>query len=137
MISLAYAKGPSVTVTFPLERRTRAPSAVGPSPPPPIMLPALLASSLSLSMASISSLGGWPKRSADLTIIMNFMVTSPLLVGARSPHGVSRDKKLAPLIRRTKLREIGQGTSTSISFLPPPHPICLPHISAKARPPLH
>src|SRR5713101_1289038 len=44
------------------------------------MLPALLASWLSLSMASISSLGGWPKRSADLTIIMNFMVTSPLLL---------------------------------------------------------
>jgi hypothetical protein len=31
-----------------------------------------------LSMASINSLGGKPERSADLTIIMNFMVTSPL-----------------------------------------------------------
>src|ERR1700687_5372490 len=28
-------------------------------------------------MASINSLGGGPERSADLTIIMNFIVTSP------------------------------------------------------------
>src|SRR5579864_4240002 len=127
MISLASAKGPSVTVTFPLERRTRAPSAVGPSPPPPIMLPVLLASSLSLSMASISSLGGWPKRSADLTIIMNFMVTSPLLVGARSPHGVNRDKKpssVDTLLRQTKLREIGRDTSRSIRVLQPHRRSC-------------
>src|SRR5258707_13128660 len=42
--SLASVKGPSITVTLPSERRTRAPNAVGPSPPPPIIVPAFAAS---------------------------------------------------------------------------------------------
>src|SRR6266849_3835779 len=93
-ISLASVKGPSVTVTLPPESRTRAPSAVGPSPPPPSMEPFLLASSLSFEMASINSLGGGPERSADLTIIMNFIILSPLWwEPGFHTASVSRDKK--------------------------------------------
>src|SRR6266852_176485 len=75
--SLASVKGPSITETFPPESRTRAPSAVGPSPPLPTIVPAFSASWLRLPMASINSLGGKPDLSADLTIIMNRMVISP------------------------------------------------------------
>src|ERR1700687_5196448 len=73
-ISLASVKGPSITETFPPESRTRAPSAVGPSPPLPIIVPVFSASWLSLAIASINSLGGNPDLSADLTIIMNRIV---------------------------------------------------------------
>src|SRR5438128_3493645 len=90
--SLASLKGPSVTVTFPPESRTRAPSAVGPSPPPPIMVPAWAASSLSFAMASISALGGGPDLSADLTIIMNRIFRSPFsfALGAEFPDDFGR-----------------------------------------------
>src|ERR1700730_1272713 len=78
IISLASVKGPSTTAIFPPESRTRAPAAVGPSPPPPsIVLPASWAI---LSMASISAWGGRPDFSLDLTIIMNFIVTSPFIL---------------------------------------------------------
>src|SRR5215469_17274324 len=70
MTSLASVKGPSITLTLPPESRTRAPCAVGPSPPPPIMVPAFVASLASASMASINSLGGGPCFSACLTNIM-------------------------------------------------------------------
>src|ERR1700704_240903 len=75
MTSLASVKGPSVTVTFPPESRTRAPSAVGPSPPFPIIVPFLASSSLRMVIASISSLGGRPCFSSCLTIIINFIVS--------------------------------------------------------------
>src|SRR5713101_2722305 len=85
-------KGPSVTVTFPPESRTRAPSAVGPSPPLPSIVPALVSSSASFAIASISCLGGGPCFSACLTIIMNRIVISPLgfEVGAGHPDGFDR-----------------------------------------------
>src|SRR6266700_7104168 len=79
--SLASVNGPSITVTFPPESRTRVPVAVGRSPPLPIIVPALTAASLSFPMASINGLGGKPKFSADLTIIMNRIVTSPCVLG--------------------------------------------------------
>src|SRR5712664_4416385 len=79
--SLASVKGPSVTVSFPPESRTRVPVAVGRSPPLPSIVPALTASSLSFPMASINSLGGKPHFSADLTIIMNRMVVAPCGLG--------------------------------------------------------
>src|SRR5260370_2212360 len=79
--SLAWVNGPSITVTFPPESRTRVPVAVGRRPPLPIIVPALTASSLSFPMASINGLGGKPKFSADLTIIMNRIVTSPCVLG--------------------------------------------------------
>src|SRR6516164_4680704 len=87
MISLASVKGPSTTVTCPLESRTRLPVSVGLSPPLPSMVPTLTASSLSLPMASINSFGGKPYPSLCLTIIMNFIVTSPFLfeLGSRFP----------------------------------------------------
>src|SRR5215472_3932837 len=70
MTSLASVKGPSITLTLPPESRTRAPCAVGPSPPPPIIVPAFVASLASASMASINSFGGGPCFSACLTNIM-------------------------------------------------------------------
>src|SRR5579864_9067675 len=74
-------KGPSVTVTFPTESRTRAPSSVGASPPLPSIVPALVSSSASFAIASISCLGGGPCFSACLTIIMNLIAKSPLGFG--------------------------------------------------------
>src|SRR6266576_3269481 len=73
---------PSIAVTCPRQRRTRVLTAVGASPPLATMVPALTASSLSFPMASISSLGGWPKFSACLTSIMNRIVRSPFAIGS-------------------------------------------------------
>src|SRR5277367_527672 len=78
MTSLASVNGPSVTVTCPPERRTRAPCAVGVSPPLPSMVPACTASAESFAIASINGCGRNPCPSLCLTIIMNFMVVSPL-----------------------------------------------------------
>src|ERR1700730_6008614 len=85
MTSLASVKGPSVTVTFPPKSRTRAPCAVGASPPLPSIVPALSASSLSFAMASMSDLGGGPWFSGCLTIIMNRIFRTPLVFGLRAP----------------------------------------------------
>src|SRR6266849_5069182 len=76
--SLASVKGPSVVVSCPRETRMRVLIDVGASPPLAIIVPFLLASSPSLAMASISSLGGAAIFSADLTSIMNRIAT-PLL----------------------------------------------------------
>src|SRR5882724_8501455 len=82
--SLASVKGPSIAVTCPRERRMRVLAAVGESPPLSRIVPALTASSLSFAIASISSLGGAPLFSADLTSIMNRMVISPLSLASES-----------------------------------------------------
>src|SRR6267154_1700268 len=76
--SLASVKGPSIAVTCPRESRTRVLLAVGASPPLATIVPALTASSPSFAIASMNSLGGGPKFSACLTIIMNCIGT-PLL----------------------------------------------------------
>src|SRR6267143_413954 len=80
--SLASVKGPSFTMSLPPETRTLVPLADGRRPPLPSIVPALTASSLSFPMASINSLGGKPHFSADLTIIMNRIVTPLLCVFA-------------------------------------------------------
>src|SRR5882762_9926119 len=67
-------------MSLPPETRTLVPLADGRRPPLPSIVPALTASSLSFPMASINSLGGKPHFSADLTIIMNRIVTPPLCV---------------------------------------------------------
>src|SRR5207237_1070851 len=54
--------------------RTRAPLSVGPSPPPPIIVPAFVAACPSLSISSINAFGGNPHPSFDFTIIMNFIL---------------------------------------------------------------
>src|SRR5712692_9048907 len=77
MTSLASVKGPSVTVSCPLEIRTRVLCAVGARPPFPSIVPSLTASSAMMLIASMSSLGGGPEFSACLTNIMNFIVISP------------------------------------------------------------
>src|SRR6266404_6782028 len=77
MTSLASVNGPSVTVSRPLEIRTRVLCAVGARPPLPSIEPSLTASSAMMLIASISSLGGGPEFSACLTNIMNFIVISP------------------------------------------------------------
>src|SRR5216684_371051 len=88
--SLASVKGPSTVVTCPRERRTRVLAAVGESPPLSRIVPALTASSLSFAIASISSLGGAPLFSADLTSIMNRIVISPLSLGSETNFLASR-----------------------------------------------
>src|SRR5258705_3828894 len=75
--SLVSAKGPSITVTFPLASRTRLLIAVGASPPASNILPPFDASSLSFAMASINFGGGGPEFSACLTRVMNRILTSP------------------------------------------------------------
>src|SRR5947207_15202898 len=74
---LGLGERPSVTLICPPESRTRVLCAVGASPPLPRMVPALTASSLSIAMASMNSLGGGPDFSACLTNIMNRIVISP------------------------------------------------------------
>src|SRR5205807_6943860 len=75
--SFASVKGPSVTVTFPLELRTRAPSALGRQPSVANSQPALKPSSTSLPILAISSCEGGTPRSADLYILRNRMIVSP------------------------------------------------------------
>src|SRR5580658_1685369 len=80
IISLASVNGPSVTLIRPPESRTLTPAAVGSSPPLPSSVPFLIASSDSLPMASINSLGGMPSASLCFTIIMYRIVTSPCVL---------------------------------------------------------
>src|SRR5277367_5456497 len=80
IISLASVNGPSITVTRPPESRTLAPAAVGSSPPLPSSVPALIASSVSLPIASINSFGGMPCASLCFTIIMYRIVKSPYVL---------------------------------------------------------
>src|ERR1700692_3156962 len=74
--SLASEKGPSVTVSLPPVSRSRAPAALGMRPPVSTNTPALVASSPSLSIASISAFGGGPSGefSVVLTMFMNRIV---------------------------------------------------------------
>src|SRR5919198_2206984 len=53
-ISFASVKGPSVTVNLPLDRRTRAPTAVGRQPSVASNQPAFIPSSISLPIVAIS-----------------------------------------------------------------------------------
>src|SRR5258708_1042368 len=76
MSSFVSANGPSVTVRFEPENRTRAPRELGVSPPPTTMIPALINSSLNLPMAENISGGGISPASDAfdaLTITMTFM----------------------------------------------------------------
>src|SRR5262249_37681756 len=93
------------------DRTTRAPAVLGISPPMPTIAPALVASSLSLPMASMSSFGGGLDRSfsADLTRVMNRIVASPSVQagwsdGNRSKVSLHRkDERVAGRpTRRTK-----------------------------------
>ena len=52
MSSFVSGNGPSVTVRFEPENRTRAPRELGVSPVPSSMIPALINSSMNLSMAA-------------------------------------------------------------------------------------
>src|SRR6267154_169556 len=113
--SLASVKGPSIAVTCPRESRTRVLLAVGASPQLATIVPALTASSPSFAIASMNSLGGGPKFSACLTIIMNCIET-PLqcvLFCASELHfrgGFDREGNPALLLPRTQPHEIDRGT---------------------------
>src|SRR5690606_31342105 len=74
----ASVKGPSTTVSFPPERRTCAPIALGRSPPVVTSRPVLVSSSLSFPIASMRPCGGGPELSADLTSVMKRIVVSPV-----------------------------------------------------------
>src|ERR1700723_47159 len=130
MTSLASAKGPSVTITFPPETRTRAPSAVGPSPPLPSIVPAFVSSSAAFAIASISSLGGGPCFSVCLTIIMNRIVRSPLLVLVGKPifRAVSTGRNWPLYMRRTVVGKI----DTEYEFFAPQLALLRGHLSAHA-----
>src|ERR1700745_1813394 len=71
--SLASVKGPSVTLIFPSERRTRAPRALGKQPSVATSQPALKPSSMSLPILDISSCEGGVFLSTDLYKLRNFM----------------------------------------------------------------
>src|SRR5258708_24683145 len=89
-ISLASVNGPSIALISPPESRTRAPAAVGFSAPPPWNAPDLVASSLSLFIASRNSLGGCIEVSACLTNIINRMFH--LLFGFTATTYTSNEK---------------------------------------------
>src|SRR5262249_49212629 len=65
-ISLDSVKGPSVTVTLPSDRRTRAPSSDGRQPSVPSSQPAFMPSSINLPIVAISSGVGGLFRSTVL-----------------------------------------------------------------------
>src|SRR5215472_3738057 len=109
MISLASVNGPSVTVTLPPESRTRAPSAVGPRPPLPIIVPVFVSSSASLLIASINSLGGGPCLSACLTIIMNRIVRSPYQFLGPSVGSIHTSSVTLLIDKKTELRLFSRG----------------------------
>src|SRR5271165_200102 len=75
MTSFVSGNGPSVTVRFDPENRTRAPQELGFSPVPSSMIPALINSSLNLSMAANISGSISPASDAldALAITMTFM----------------------------------------------------------------
>src|SRR2546425_8359420 len=81
---LGSLKGPSVTLSFPPETRTRAPVELADSPPVWIREPSLRESSVSLAMASMSAWGGGPWLSADFTIDRKRMAAL-LLVSVLAP----------------------------------------------------
>src|SRR5262245_40073972 len=77
--SLASAKGPSVTVIFPLLSLMSVPCAVGSRPPLPTMTqPAFVASSSSLLIASYIADGTSNGASLCFTMVINRMGISPL-----------------------------------------------------------
>src|SRR5262245_38905096 len=81
MISLVSAKGPSVTMILPPDRRTFAPSELGARPPVLTSTPALAISSEKPAMAAINlGSGGTPASDSfvALAINMNFIVRSLL-----------------------------------------------------------
>src|SRR5262249_49532536 len=76
MSSFVSVNGPSMTVRFEPETRTRAPRELGGSPAAPSRIPALSNSSLNLRMAENISVGGITPASDAfdaLTITMTFM----------------------------------------------------------------
>jgi hypothetical protein len=84
MSSLASVNGPSITLGFPPEKRTRAPFEVGLSPAMSRSTPAFINSSLYLPIAESSSSLGMTPASVSLlalTIIMNRIGASPLFGG--------------------------------------------------------
>src|SRR5207237_45308 len=73
--SLVPVKGPSVTVNFPPEYRTRAPFELGMHPSVASSTPALVISSMSFPMLAIVSwLGGVPSGAAGRYSPKNFML---------------------------------------------------------------
>src|SRR5437868_1325614 len=73
--SLVSVKGPSVTVNFPPEYRTRAPFELGMHPSVASSTPALVISSMSFPMLAIVSwLGGVPSGAAGRYSPKNFML---------------------------------------------------------------
>src|SRR6267142_2043452 len=124
-----------MAVILPWASRTRVLIAAGAKPPVSTMLPALLASSPSLAMASISSLGGGPECLADLTSIMKRIVGSPDFdCGPSTRRSSARDTQ-ALLIDRTQGAEIDSRQSflyhISTMQVPGIHLRFLPAISAK------
>src|SRR5260370_23488012 len=88
--SLASVKGPSVTVTFPLDLRTRAPRALGKQPSVANSHPAFMPSSISLPIAVISSCEGGVFLSTDLYMLRNFILSSPCFEFGAAPAKRSR-----------------------------------------------
>src|SRR5262249_10553226 len=93
--SFDSVKGPSVTVTFPPESRTRAPFELGWRPSVASSTPAFVISSRNFPIFSMSSLLAGPPASERLSALsspMNRVVVSPsgLGFGAGHPDGFDR-----------------------------------------------
>src|SRR5882724_550683 len=90
MSSFASVKGPSIMVRLPPEDLMRVPLELGCRPARSSSTPAFMSSSLYLPIADRrASLGMTPASDSLLafTIIMNFMVVSPLVFCGNEPLG--------------------------------------------------
>src|ERR1700722_14000721 len=99
--SLDSLNGPSVTLISPLERRTRAPMAVGMQPSRGSKEPALMPSSTSLFMSHISCSEGGRTFSTDLYMLRNFMTISLVSLGSALNCRELRNAHELPLYRAT------------------------------------
>src|SRR5262245_34892279 len=86
MTSLASVKGPSMMASLPPASRTRAPAALGRSPPVATSVPARTPFSPSFAIASMRPAGGGPDPSFDLTIVRNRISNSFHIGVGESPR---------------------------------------------------
>src|SRR5256714_7244440 len=126
MSSLVSVKGPSITVFWSAENRTRFPLELGCSPSPASITPALASSSLYLPMsARVCSLGIAPASLSSLafTSTITRIVIPPLVceVGAGPPGG-------SDPVEPSLYRYVERGQSKSTRMMPLDPKWCSPEV---------